>query len=86
MTSQSMLFTEPTPAPAPAEPIRALHASVATIPLPAGRVLRVARADDRVILASGFTDDDVLRALANGITMPLSAVPALVRALEELAG
>jgi hypothetical protein len=66
--------------PCPAE----LHARVTALPLPAGRVLRIARIDGELRIADGFTGDDVLRALASGVRVPVGAWPAMAAAVAAL--
>lgn len=75
------------PVPPAAEPTTVeVHATVTTIPLPGGRALRLTRMGDELVVGVGFHDDDVLRAIATGLTLPLSQWPAVREALDALAG
>jgi hypothetical protein len=63
-----------------------LRIRVVTLPLPAGRVLRVARLGDVLVVADGFQQADVLRELARGVRVPAASWPSLRQALDELVG
>jgi hypothetical protein len=74
------------PVPPAAGPTRGeLHIEHATIPLGAGRALRLARVSGVLVLAVGFTDDDALRGLAGGLVLPLATWPAVRDELDRLA-
>jgi hypothetical protein len=63
---------------------------VLTVPLPGGRVLRIALSLDEhgepvdLCIAAGFRDAPMPRALAEGLSVPASALPALRDALAAL--
>jgi hypothetical protein len=88
MSTQPALFgtTAGRQVPPAADPTRGdLHIEHVTVALPGGRALRLARVSGVLILASGFSDDDALRALAGGLVLPLATWPAVRDELDRLA-
>jgi hypothetical protein len=87
--SQELLFSPATgrPAAPAAETTRtALSVEVVCIGLPAGRALRVACVNDALLVIDGFRDDDPLRSIARGLSVPLASWPQLRAELDRLAG
>jgi hypothetical protein len=87
--SQELLFSPATgrPAAPAADATRAtLSVEVVTLPLPGGRVLRLARVDDALMVCDGFRDDHALRAIARSLEIPLELWPAVRAELDRLAG
>jgi hypothetical protein len=82
MNTTPSLFAEP--APAQPEPSSTeLRVRCTALPFE-GRTLRVARVGSELILASGYSDDDVVRALAGGLRVPAALWPALAAAVDAL--
>jgi hypothetical protein len=85
--SQPVLFPVSVgrPAAAALETIRAtLHVDTVTIPLPGGRVLRLARVDGALMVCDGFRDDHALRAIARSLEIPVEMWPAVRAELDRL--
>jgi hypothetical protein len=61
-----------------------IHVRIVRIPLPAGRVLLLARLNDVLLVADGFAADDPLLALAAAARIPAERWPGVAVAAGEL--
>jgi hypothetical protein len=81
MTDQAGLFPE-TPPPGPTATGTAA-VSWRSIPLPGGRLVRLYRVADTIVLTTAWPEDPVLP-VTGGIAVPLAAVGELADAIQSL--
>jgi hypothetical protein len=61
-----------------------IHVRIVRVPLPAGRVVRLALLGDELIIGNGYGSEDALTSIAHGVRIPAASWPGLAVAAGEL--